>query len=268
MTTPAAAAPAAPPVATNTPATPPLGIDPNTPPVTPPATPPAGDGTPPALDIGDPTKPEEGTPPASSEVEFEYAPTGDAGLDLALEFVGKLGYGPQHEAIVAAQKGDFSVLEAALKAQGDKAKGYDRFLTLAKQSFERGTEKAKSAEAETRKVVYEAAGGEKAWNDIQAWAAANADPEEKEQINAMLKAGGLQARLAVQGLAQLYNAQLQTKPPAAALKPGASTTPASAGALTAAEYAREVQSLRAKLGASFDTSPDYAALQARRRASR
>lgn len=256
------------PAPTNTPATPPLGIDPAISPAVPPVVPPAGDGTPPALDLGKPADDKAGTPAASDETEYEYTPTGDAGLDLALDFVGKLGYGPQHEAIVAAQKGDFSKLEAALKAQGDKAKGHERFITLAKQSFERGVEKGKAVEAETRKVVYEAAGGEKAWTDIQAWAAANADPAEKEQINAMLKAGGLQARLAVQGLAQLYNAQLKTKPPASALKPGATTAPASSGALTSQEYAKEVQALRNKLGPSFDKSPDYAALQARRRASR
>lgn len=260
------AAPATP--ATNTPATPPIGIDPATSPVDPAAAKPAGDGTPPALDLGKPTDEKAGTPEPSVETEYEYTPTGDTGLDLALEFVGKLGYGPQHEAIVAAQTGDFSKLEAALKAQGDKAKGHERFIKLAQQSFERGVEKSKAAEVETRKVVYEAAGGEKAWADIQAWAAANADAAEKEQINSMLKAGGLQARLAVQGLAQLYNAQLKTKPPASATKPGATTTPATSGALTANEYAKEVQTLRNKLGTSFDKSSEYAALQARRRASR
>lgn len=263
MTT-AAAGPATP----NTPATPPLGIDPAISPVDGEAAKPAGDGTPPALDLGKPADDKAGTPTASDETVYEYTPTGDPGLDLALEFVGKLGYGPQHEAIVAAQSGDFAKLEAALKAQGDKARGHERLINLAKQSFERGVEKSKTAEAETRKVVYEAAGGEKQWADIQAWAAANADPAEKEQINTMLQAGGLQARLAVQGLAQLYNAQLKTKPPASALKPGATTTPASSGALTSQEYAKEVQTLRNKLGPSFDQSPDYAALQARRRASR
>lgn len=252
----------------NTPATPALNIDPATSPVTQPVVVPPGDGKP-ALDLNTPpATPDEAPAADDGTVQYEYTPTGDAGLDLTLEFVGKLGYGPQHEAIVAAQKGDFTKLDAALKAQGDKAKGHERFVALAKQAFERGAEKAKTSQEATRAAVYEAAGGEKNWVSIQAWAAANADPAEKEQINAMLAAGGLQARLAVQGLAQLYQAHLKTKPAASALKDGASGAPASSGALSATDYAKEVQALRAKLGAQFETSSDYAALQARRRASR
>ena len=50
--------------------------------------------------------------------EFAYDATGDAGLDYALNFVGKLGYGDTHPAIMAAQKGDFSLIRAELATKG------------------------------------------------------------------------------------------------------------------------------------------------------
>ena len=93
-----------------------LGGAPVAPAATPPATPPAAPaaGQPPA-GVVTPAKPADGvlladpapaTPPApnpDTSDEFSYDPTGDAGLDYALNFVGKLGYGDTHPAIQAAQ---------------------------------------------------------------------------------------------------------------------------------------------------------------------
>lgn len=238
-------------------------------PATNPATPPVEPAVPASPLTLDPAVPPVATPPATSEgVEFEYTPTGDPGLDLALDFVGKHGFGPQDPAIQAAQKGDFSALEAALKAKGDKAKGFERFVALAKQSFESGKAKREASEATAIKVVHEAAGGEANWKAIQTWAAANAEPEERAQINAALAAGGLTAKFAVQGLAALFAQAQKNAPPASAVKPGAGAAPAATGHLTSREYSAEVQKLRNTLGTKLETSAEYKALVSRRQAAR
>lgn len=235
---------------------------PATPVVTPPVAPVTAPASPAALNIDLPAV------PAPSNEQFEYTPTGDAGLDVALDFVGAQGFGPAHPAIVAAQGGDFTVLEAALKERGDKAKGYERIIALAKQSFESGKNKRAETEASTRKVVHEAAGGEANWVAIQAWAAANADPAERTQINAALAAGGLTAQFAVQGLAALYAKSPKTNPPASAVKAGAGAAPAATGQLTSREYASEVQKLRNTLGTKLESSVEYKTLVSRRSAAR
>ncbi len=212
------------------------------------------------LNLGEATPP---APPPPADDIFEYSPTGDTALDVALEFVGARGFGPEHPAIKAATSGDFGPLEAALKAAGDKAKGFERIVALAKDAHSRGVEKAKTQETTTRQTVETAVGGAANWAAIQTWASANADAGEKAEINAMLKAGGLQARLAAQGLAQLYNAQLKTRPPAPALKEGATNQPASSGTLTPQEYAKEVGKLHGKLGSRLEGSAEYAALKQR-----
>ena len=216
----------------------------------------------------DPATPAVTTPPAGEAVEFEYTPTGDPGLDLALDFVGKQGFGPDHPAIKAAQSGDFAVLDAALKAKGDSAKGYEKFVALAKQSFETGKAKRAAAEADAIKVVHEAAGGEANWKAVQAWAAANADPAERAQINAALAAGGLTAKFAVQGLVALFGQAQKSAPPASAVKPGAGAAPAATGHLTSREYSAEVQKLRNTLGTKLESSAEYKALVSRRQAAR
>lgn len=241
--------------------TPDPALNPATPPVDP-----AAPANPLTLDPATPTPPV--APAGEADVEFEYAPTGQPGLDIALDFVGKQGLGPQSPAVIAAQNGDFSVLEAALKAKGESAKGYEKFVALAKDAYAAGKAKRETAEAEAIKVVHEAAGGEANWKAIQAWAAANADPAERVQINAALAAGGLTAKFAVQGLAALYAKAPKTQPPAPAVKPGTGSTPAATGHITSREYSAEVQKLRNTLGTKLESSAEYKSLVSRRQASR
>lgn len=237
-----------------------------------PAVPPAPAATPaPAaapMSLGDPalTAPPV-IPPAAVDVVV-YDPTGDPGLDLALEFIGGLGFGPEREDMKLAMTGDFTKLEESLKSLGDKAKGFEKRLDLAKASFSAQAAKAKATEAETTKTVLEAVGGQDRWNSIQSWAAANADPAEKSAINAMLKAGGLQARAAAMLLSDLYKANGTDVKPKPAAQEGASSATPSSGALTAREFATESAKLHGKLGSRMESSPEYAALVARRRAAR
>jgi hypothetical protein len=200
-------------------------------------------------------------------VIIEFNPTGDAGLDMALGFFGKLGLGPGDKAFDAAANGDFAMLKAKLGQLGNKATGYEGFVALAEQAYAKGAEANKSKVAKDVAAIHAAVGGADQWKAIQAWASANADPHEKAEVNAALRSGGVAAKAMAQWLAGKYaKADGTTIEPADVVVPGgAGKAPASAnGALSAKDYAAEVQAARQKLGYKFDGSKEYAALQARR----
>ena len=247
-----------------------------TPPATPPAAPaagqaPAGEATPakPAdgVLLADPAAAQP-TPNPDTSNEFSYDPTGDAGLDYALNFVGKLGYGDTHPAIMAAQKGDFSLIRAELATKG--VAGSDAVLALAEQAYTRfAAEDAKKSE-ELAGFVAQAAGSAENWAVVRAWAAQEATPQEKAQVNAALAQGGLVAQGVITQLVNLYQ-QKHTLPKDAATvaKPGeAGTAAPSNEPMTAKAYAQAVEALRQKLGNRTEGSPEYAALQSQRLAAR
>lgn len=211
---------------------------------------------------------EDVTPNPDTSQEFSYDPTGDAGLDYALNFVGKLGYGDTHPAIMAAQKGDFSLIRAELATKG--VAGSDAVLALAEQAYTRfAAEDAKKSE-ELAGFAAQAAGSADNWAVVRAWAAAEATPQEKAQVNAALAQGGLVAQGVITQLVNLYQ-QKHTLPKDAApvAKPGevGSAAP-STGPMTAQAYAQAVEQLRQKYGSGTDSTPEYAALQAQRLAAR
>lgn len=258
------AAPAAPVAAAPTPA--PVTL-PAAAPAAAPTAAPAADPTPAPLSLDPPAPPP--TPAVQEGVVVEYTPTGDPGLDLALSFVGQRGFGPEHPGIVAAQKGDFKPLEDALKVLGDKAKGYERYLTAAKQSYEVATAKSKAASEATTKSVVEAVGGVANWNQVQAWAAANADPHEKDAINAAFKAGGIAAVSTAKELFAMWKASgAANVPPKQVAKDTASPSSTSVTPLDPKAYGREFYLLQQKLGRRTEGSPELAALNARRAAYR
>jgi hypothetical protein len=197
-----------------------------------------------------------------------YEPTGDAGLDVALGFVGKRGFAPEHPAMQAALKGDFSVLEAELAKLGDKAQGHERYVALAKDSYTRKQAATKATSDATAKVVYEAVGGVEQWAAVQAWAQANADPAEKKALNAAFALGGMPARAAAKELAALFK-RSGSPVPKGVVKAEASTVVAPTnGPIDAKTYGRETEKLYAKLGNKMQASPEYAALRARHLAYR
>lgn len=201
---------------------------------------------------------------------YEYNPTGDPALDLALNFVGGLGFGPDSPAIKAAEKGDFAPIETALKALGDKAKGHERYIAAAKASYEKAAARNKQQEEATVKAIYEAAGGEKNWNAVHAWVAAEATPEQKQQIEAAFRAGELPAAAMARQLAELYKQSGKSKlPPKAVASPdaGAASAP-TGGALSPAEYRAEIRRLEAKYGNRLQETQEYADVTARRLAFR
>lgn len=196
-----------------------------------------------------------------------YATTGDAGLDMALTFVGNLGLGPEDPAMAAAMDGNFGLLKAKLSALGDKAKGWEQYVALAEKAHTDTANATKAKVEADTKVIHDAVGGKDNWNAISKWAGENAEPAEKESVNAALKAGGLAAKAVAIYLQGLYGrAQGTTVEPEPVVQPGAAAKPDASGALTASQYAKEVQALRAKEGFRFESGAAYKQLNARRQA--
>lgn len=220
--------------------------------------------------LDEPTKPgpaEVETPIVDDGTAYEYNPTGDVGLDMALQFVGKAGIPETHPAMVAAQKGDFSLLKATLAAKG--AAGWEQFVALGEQAWNKNAEKTKATAAAVKAMVVQAAGGEAEWTAVQKWASANASPEEKAEVNALLNKGGVSARGAVKYLMDAYAkaGNVTVTPADPTLNAGRGGKPEGANApLSPTQYAEAVRDLNVKLRGRIDDSPEYARLKARRQA--
>lgn len=208
--------------------------------------------------------------PDDEAPEVVYNPTGDTSLDLALQFVGRLGFGPDREDMKAAQQGDFTKLEASLKALGDKAKGYDRYLAAAKESYKRVQDTKSAREAAIVKTIEDSVGGADNWKAIHAWVSKEASPEQKQEITAAFGAGPYAASAMARQLADLYRQSgVSNIPPKGAVSQNAEGAPAASGKgpLSPAEYKAEIRKLEARLGTGkVDSSAEYAELNARRRA--
>lgn len=202
---------------------------------------------------------------------FTYDSTGDAVMDFALDFVGKLGFGPNDPAMVAAGEGNFDLLEIKLAALGDKAAGYERIVALAKQSIGNATEAAAKAAQADRAACAGAVGLDDAGLDAMlAWGteqfkAGVMTAAERDGLNAMLAAGGVQAIAATK---MLYGAYSQAS--GQVQKPSPTGQPANGGAsaptepLTRVELARQTAAIVRKYGsANYTQSPEYKALAAR-----
>ena len=184
--------------------------------------------------------------------------------------MGNLGFGGDHAAILAAEKGDFGPLEEALKALGDKAKGFDKYLALAKSALEGKSKAAAERLAKDQAAVHEAVGGKENWEAIAEWARSNAEPAEKEAVNAALRAGGIAAKAMAVYLNSLHQkaAGVQVNPAPAVQRTATPAATVSSGPVTAREFSTESASLRSKLGPNFEASPQFAVLVARREAAR
>lgn len=199
---------------------------------------------------------------------MEYNPTGDEVLDLALTFVGNLGFGPEREDMKAAMTGDFSKLEASLKGLGDKAKGYERYLTAAKASYARNQDTRKQREAAIVKTIEDSVGGAENWKAIHAWVAAEADESQKKEITAAFAAGSYAAAAMARQLADLYKQSgKSTIPPKSAVQPNAGSNSAAAGgSLSPSQFKDRVRELEAKYGYKLQGTDEYKEAVAQRRA--
>lgn len=211
-----------------------------------------------------PVAPSEGLPEV---VPVVYAATGDDRLDIALDYVGGLGIAQDHPAMQEAAKGNFEQLKGLLSGLGDKAKGHERFINLAQTAFNDAQAKVVEQGKLNDAAAFKAVGGEEQWKVISAWASANATPQEKADINAMLKAGTFQAAAAASKILEAYQKAVGTTvEPASAVKADANKgAPQAQGSLTNKEYAQAVNVLARRIGsANLNGHPEYLALQARR----
>lgn len=232
-----------------------------------PPTPIALSGAPAPAPAPAPTAPAEPAPAEGTAIEYEV--TGDVGLDMALGFIGKQGLGPESPAVAAAMNGDFSLLRAELAGRGAKAQGWEQFIALAEKAYTDTKTKNDERSAKDRDAIYGSVGGEQQWAAIQAWASANAEPEEKAEVNAALAAGGRQARAMAVYLAQLYTkASGTTVTPQNPLSPNAASAAPTNGALSPRAYTEAVRTLHREIGPRMEDSREYAQLKARRAAWR
>lgn len=190
-------------------------------------------------------------------------PTGDAGLDLALNFLAGHGYNAESPAIIAAKSGDFSLLKAELAAKG--VQGAAEYAALAEQGYKRLAEADEAKTESIRQLVYEEVGGEEAWEQVHEWAKENVQPEQHEAINAALLQGGIVASAMAQYLASQMNATGNVAPASPVVGERAGAAPATNGTLTMAEYQAEVRKLSQAKRGLIDGTPEYLALQRRLR---
>lgn len=210
-------------------------------------------------------KPADKVEAKTDEAAVAFEPTGDVGLDMALDFLGKQGFGLEHPAMVAAGNGDFTVLEALLAQKG--VQGWKEMVELGKQGYGRMQAGQKEAAAKTLAAVEAVAGGKEQWAAIQSWARDNATPEERTEINAQLNAGGMQAKMAATYLRDAYTraSNVNVTPPDGLTYKGDNKPAASAvGPLSAKAYTDAVSELHRKLGGRMESSKEYADLQRRR----
>lgn len=229
----------------------------------------------PDLNIPDPAA--EAAAAAAADHSKTFAATGDVGLDMSLEFFAQAGIKPDDAALkVALETGDFSRLKDKLELLGDKAKGYERFVTLAGQATSRQVEAAKEAKAATGKAILSVMGDQETWAKVRDFAGQHADPKERAEINAAFAKGGIAAKSMAIYLKQTFDsAQVATEGPkekeaAPAVSSSASRLPASNGStLSPRAFAAATEELAKKIGRNrVDGSPEYKALVSRRMAWR
>ncbi|WWO60253.1 hypothetical protein [Xanthomonas phage SB3] len=151
-----------------------------------------------------PPKPEvkdDGFKPEVKDGDTEYQPTGDSRLDAAVHYFGNtLKLDLHSPEMVEASKGNFSYLEAKLEGMGAEAKDAKLYLQLAKDGMAAVGEAEKAKGEALVKTIHEAAGSADAWNETKAYAQANLKPEQINEINEGIQAGGLVATLIVSAL--------------------------------------------------------------------
>ena len=205
------------------------------------------------------------TPDPSTETKYDYEPTGNSNLDYALQYVGDLGYGPAHPAILEAQKGNFALIRAELARKG--VPGAEAVVSIAEASYKELQSQHATKAQELTTFAHQVAGSPENWAEVQSWARANADPAEKQQINAALAQGGVLAKAVINFLVDTYSQKnTLNRSPKSAVQPGAAATQVvTSGPLSRGEYGRAVAELSSKYpGRDISGMPEYQDLQRRR----
>lgn len=200
---------------------------------------------------------------------FEWVKTGHASLDIALGWLGKQGLGETNELVqLAARTGNFDGLKAHFAQNATP--GSAEMLSILESSFKDYVEtKNANIEKETASQV-EFLGGPERANAVIEWASANAEQGEKQAFNAMMDAGGFQARAALAYVSSLYdkvNGQSEHDAIVGAQVangnagrggPQAPTTP-----ISRVQFAEEGQKLYQQYGEGYQQTAAYRALARR-----
>lgn len=195
----------------------------------------------------------------------KYAETGHAGLDMALDFVGRQGLGVDHPAVQSAINGDFGPIKALLAEKG--VQGYEAYVALAEKAFQEFDAKKQATQAAVHEMGVTIAGSEEDLQAVLDWASQNADEGEKKVLNLALESGGILAEAVLHYIVNGYRGAEGTSyaPQKTAVKDTAAPAPATSGQpLSPRDYGRAVYDLRAKLGAKTESSKEYAELNRRR----
>jgi hypothetical protein len=199
--------------------------------------------------------------------------TGDPALDMANSYFAKAGVKGDSLAMQMARSGDFSVLRAELAAKGAEGAAY---VAVAEAAHGRAKAEGELTRTRAEAVVQDTMGGKENWAAVKEFIATKASAQELAEINAALKAGGVTAKATADYLKRVYeagtgvslsgkSASKEDRMPAG----GRQGAPASNGALSPREYSAAVRELARQVGEGrVTTSPEYANLQARRRAWR
>lgn len=194
-----------------------------------------------------------------------YEKTGNSGLDMALDFVGRQGLGLDHPAIQAAINGDFGPVKAIMAEKG--VQGYDAYLALAEKAFQEFDQKKQARANDVRAMGVTIAGSEEDLNAVLDWAGQNADEAEKKVANLALESGGILAEAMLHYLVNGYRGATGTSytPQKTAVKETAPAAPATNGQpLSPHDYGLAVYELRSKLGSRTESSQEYQNLNRRR----
>ena len=200
---------------------------------------------------------------------FEWVKTGHASLDIALGWLGKQGLGETNELVqLAARTGNFDGLKAHFAQNATP--GSAEMLSILESSFKDYVETQNAnIEKETASQV-EFLGGPERANAVIEWASTNAEPAEKQAFNAMMDAGGFQARAALAYVSSLYDKHTGTSEHDAIVGaqvangnagrggPQAPTTP-----ISRVQFAEEGQKLYQQYGEGYQQTAAYRALARR-----
>lgn len=205
-------------------------------------------------------------PSVTIQTEYQFEPTGQAGLDYALRYLGKQGIGPDHPAVVAAQQGNWAAIDVLTQERKLDAD----VLALGKAGFTELQSRQQSTVAAFQGELDKAAkdAGLADWNAVKTFAAANSNQDELKSVNAVLSKGDAAAKLLAQALIQRAASVPTNRDGAAAVKQGATTVPPGTGAVTAQAYRDGVTTLQRKHGPRYTETPEFRALAQGRLAAR
>ena len=219
-----------------------------------------------AIQIGAPAAEAETGLEASEEGSVVvYDATGDAAMDLALGFVGKLGIKPTDPEMIEAGKGNFAFLKAKLASLGAAAQGWEQYVALGEKSYQDAIKADDARVAGINTAIGQVMDAD-TLGAVLAFAAANASNEEKAYFNSQLKLNPLAARIAATELLRLYRASpgAQVDPKRVTTNPLGNYQEGPAKPLTRQEYTKEVDAIAKRVGgANLDRSPEYQALNRR-----